>query len=196
VRRPGVVLAVFVVALLGFITLNSVSSEGPGSKGLPAGTKLPPFAMPLSTSACRGACDANIAIRTGQGSAGSRPACSVRGPTILNSCELAERGPFVLAFVFQPVRRCRDQVATLARVHARHPGVQVAIVAVRADAAKARSLGSALPVGYDHDGAVAQEYAVVVCPTITYVARGGRIVGSTAGPQDERTVEAWIRRIA
>jgi hypothetical protein len=37
---------------------------------------------------------------------------------------------------------------------------------------------------------------VVVCPTITYVARGGRIVGSTVGPQDERAVESWVRRIA
>jgi hypothetical protein len=196
VKRPGIVLAVFIVALLGFITLNSVSHEGPGSKGLPAGAKLPPFAMPLSTSACRGACDANVATRAGQGSAGARPACAVRGPQILNSCELAERGPFVLAFVFQPVRACREQVSTLARVHARHPDVQFAVVAVRADAAKARSLGSSLPVGYDHDGAVANEYAVVVCPTITYVARGGRIVGSTVGPQDERAVESWVRRIA
>jgi hypothetical protein len=196
VKRPGIVLAVFVVALLGFITLNSVSSKGPGSKGLPEGTKTPPFAVPLSTSACRGACDANVALRAGQGAAGARPACSVRGPQILNSCQLAERGPFVLAFVFVPVRECRDQIAPLARVHARHPDVPVAIVAVRADGAKARSLDSPLPVGYDHDGAVANEYAVVVCPTITYVARGGRVAGSTVGSQDERAIESWIRRIA
>jgi hypothetical protein len=195
VKRPGIVLAVFVVALLGFITLNSVSHEGPGSKGLPAGAKLPPFAMPLSTSACRGACDANVAVHAGQGSAGARPACSVRGPQILNSCELAERGPFVLAFVFAPVRQCREQIATLARVQARHRGVRFAVVAVRADAAKARSLGSALPVGYDHDGAVANEYAVVVCPTITYVARGGRVAGSTVGPRSEEDVESRVERL-
>ena len=55
--------------------------------------------------------------------------------------------------------------------------------------------GSNLPVGYDHDGAVANEYAVVVCPTITYVAprrprrrldgrpavrSGDRVVGASA----------------
>ena len=195
-KRPGVLLAVFVVALLGFITLNSVSSKGPGSKGLPADAPLPPFAMPLSTSSCRGACDANVATGADQGSAGARPACSVRGPHVLNSCALAERGPFVLAFVFVPVRRCRDQVATLARAQARHPEVRFAVVAVRADAAKARSLGRALPVGYDHDGAVANEYGVVVCPTITYVARGGRVVGSTVGPQGDAAIESWVRRIA
>ena len=61
---------------------------------------------------------------------------------------------------------------------------------MRADAARARALRSSLPVGYDHDGAVANEYAVVVCPTITYVARGGRSPGSTVGPLDEAALEA------
>ena len=64
---------------------------------------------------------------------------------------------------------------------------------MRADAAQARALGSNLPVGYDHDGAVANEYAVVVCPTITYVARGGRVAGSTVGPLAEAAIEAWVR---
>ena len=64
--------------------------------------------MPLSTSPCRGRCDANVATEAGQGAAGAKPACAVRGPDVLNSCELAEGGPFVLAFVFEPVARCRD----------------------------------------------------------------------------------------
>jgi hypothetical protein len=46
-RRPGVLLAIFVVALLGFITLNSVRSDSPGSTGLAAGATPAPFAMPL-----------------------------------------------------------------------------------------------------------------------------------------------------
>ena len=98
---------------------------------------------------------------------------------MLNSCELAEGGPFVLAFVFEPVARCREQLPVLERVAARHPEVKFRIVAVRADAASARALRSTLPVGYDHDGAVANEYAVVVCPTITYVRSGGKVAGST-----------------
>ena len=60
-KRPGVLLAVFVVALLGFITLNSVRTDSSGSAGLAAGAPLPPFAMPLSTYPCRGRCDANVA---------------------------------------------------------------------------------------------------------------------------------------
>ena len=114
-KRPGLLLAVFIVALLGWITLNSVATETAGSDGLQAGDALPPFAMPLSTSSCRGRCDANVATKAGQGAAGAKPACPVRGPDVLNSCELAEGGPFVLAFVFNPVARCRAQVPLLER---------------------------------------------------------------------------------
>jgi hypothetical protein len=194
-KRPGMVLAVFVAALLGWITFNSVATETAGSEGLQAGDALPPFAMPLSTSSCRGRCDANVATRADQGAAGARPACDVRGPDVLNVCELREGGPFVLAFVFQPVARSRDQIPVLERVAARHREVAFRIVAVRADAATARSLGSSLPVGYDHDGAVANEYAVVVCPTITYVRIGGKVAGSTVGPLGEDAIERWVRRI-
>jgi hypothetical protein len=193
--RPGLLLAVFAVAVLGWIALNSAATETAGSQGLQAGDALPPFALPLSTSACRGRCDANVATEAGQGAAGAKPACAVRGKDVLNSCELAEGGPFVLAFVFEPVARCRAQVPVLERVAARHPEVKFRIVAVRADAATARALGSDLPAGYDHDGAVANEYAVVVCPTITYVRRGGQVAGSTVGPLDERALENWVARI-
>jgi hypothetical protein len=187
-------IAVFVGALLTWITFNTIATESKGSRGLQEGDDLPPVAMPLATSSCRGRCDANVATEAGQGPAGARPACEVRGRGILNTCELAEGGPFVLAFVFHPVERCVDQLGALERVAARHRDVEFRIVAVRADAAQARSLRSNLPVAYDHDGAVANEYAVVVCPTITYVAPGGRVVGSTVGPQTEAEIQTWVRR--
>ncbi len=117
------------VALLGWVTLNTIRSDSPGSHGLPAGAKLPPFAMPLSSSTCRGRCDANVAVRAGQGAAGERPACSVRGPHVLNSCELAERGPVVLAL------------------------------------------------------------------TIVFARRGGTVMESTVGPQDEAALDARVRRL-
>jgi hypothetical protein len=194
-KRPGVLLAIFVVALLGWITFNSLATETAGSKGLQAGDALPPFALPLSTSACRGRCDANVATEAGQGAAGAKPACSVRGKDVLNSCELAEGGPFVLAFVFEPVERCRGQLPALERLVAKHPGVKVRVVAVRADAATARGLRATVPVGYDHDGAVANAYAVVVCPTITFVRAGGEVAGSTVGPQTDAALERWVGRI-
>ena len=183
------------VALLGWVTLNTVTGDTPGSKGLPAGTKLPPFAIPLSSSNCRGRCDANVATHSGQGKAGPRPACEVRRPDVLNSCELAERGPVVLAFVFEPVRACRDQLGVLDRVRARHPDVAFAAIDVRADSASARKLahGRKLPVGYEHDAAVADEYAVVVCPTIVFARRGGVVMESTVKALDEAAVESRVR---
>jgi hypothetical protein len=158
---------------------------------------MPPFAMPLSSSSCRGPCDANVAVRAGQGAAGARPACSVRGPSVLNSCELAARGPVVLAFVFAPVRACRDQLTVLDRVRVRHPGVSFAAVDVRASGAAARSFARRwqLPIGYDHDAAVADEYGVVVCPTIVFARRGGRVLESTIGPQSEASIESRVRRL-
>jgi hypothetical protein len=192
-------LAVVVVAILGYITLNSLRTDSPGSRGLAAGATLPPFALPLSTSLCRDHCDANVATRPDQGSAGPRPACTVRGPDILNSCQLAEDGPSVLAFIFAPVARCREQLDVLDAVRAHHPAVYFAAVSVRAAGPATRKLVAAggwkLPVGYDRDGAVADEYAVVICPTITYTARGGRVAGSTVGPVDAAEVERWVSRI-
>jgi hypothetical protein len=193
------IVPLLLVALLGWVTLNTVTGDSPGSKGLPAGTKLPPFAMPLSSSSCRDRCDANVATRAGQGAAGPRPACSVRRADVLNSCRLAERGPLVLAFVFEPVRACRDQLDVLDRVRARHPGVAFAAIDVRADGASARRYARAggwkLPVAYDHDAAVADEYAVVVCPTIVFARRGGVVAESTVKALDEAAVEARVRRL-
>ena len=77
----------------------------------------------------------------------------------------------------------------LERVAARHRDVKFRIVAVRSDARTLVLCGANLPVGYDNDGAVANEYAVVVCPTITYVRAGGRVAGSTVGPLDEAALE-------
>ena len=51
------------------------------------------------------------------------------------------------------------------------------------------------PVAYDHDGAVANEYGVVVCPTITFVKQGGKVAGSTVGPQDASAIEQWVAKI-
>ena len=109
---------------------------------------------------------------------------------------VAERGPFVLAFMFHPVERCRAELPVLERVAASFPSVRFAVVAVRADAAAARGLKTSLPVGYDHDGAVANEYAVVVCPTLTFVAAGGKIAGSTVGALSESELSSWVRKIS
>jgi hypothetical protein len=192
--RSGWLVGVIGVVVLAYITLNTLRTESVGSRGPEAGTQLPPFAMPLAQS--RSDADANIATKPDSGPEGARPACTVRGPGILNVCELAERGPVVLAFMATRSRRCEDQVGVLDRVAPRFPGVGFAAVAVRGDHEALRRVvrerGWRLPVGYDHDGAVANLYGVAVCPLITFAARGGKVAGTELSFLDERALAARV----
>jgi len=151
------------------------------------GRELPAFAVPLAMSGLEG--DANVSDR----------ACDVRGPDVLNVCELADRGPLVLSFFAEPVERCDAQVDLIDRLRPRYPDVQFAAVAIRGDRddlrRRVRERGWELPVGYDHDGAVANAYAVAICPTITLAARGGKVSRTLLGVQDERALEAAVRAL-
>jgi hypothetical protein len=188
VKRPGVLVGVLVLGVMVYIVLNTLRTEGPGSRGVAAGEQLPPFAAPLALSDLDG--DANV----------SGKACSVRGEKILNVCELAERGAVVLAFFAEPSERCDDEVDTVDRLRRRYPDVQFAAVAIRGDRDKLRerirSQGWGLPVGWDRDGAVANAYAVAVCPAITLARRGGTVVETLLGSQTPAQLEAAIRELA
>jgi hypothetical protein len=192
--KGGWLVGVVGVVVLAYITLNTLRTESVGSRGLAAGARLPPFAMPLAASRSDG--DANIATRPDSGAEGARPACTVRGPEILNVCELAERGPVVLAFLVIRSRRCEEQVDVLDRIAPRHPGVRFAAVSVRGDHEQlrrtVRERGWRLPVGYDHDGAVANLYGVAVCPTVTFAARGGEVAGTAVEFLDERALATRV----
>jgi hypothetical protein len=192
--RGGWLVGLVGVVVLAYITLNTLRTEGAGSRGPAAGTRLPPFAMPLARS--RSDADANIAVRPDSGPEGARPACTVRGPGILNVCELAERGPLVLAFMATRSRRCEDQVDVLDRVAPRHPGVGFAAVSIRGDHDDLRRLVAErawrLPVGYDHDGAVANLYGVAVCPLVTFARRGGEVAGTELSFLDERALDERV----
>ena len=181
------VAGVLALAALAYITLNTIGTDAPGSRGVPEGEALPPFAVPLATSTLEG--DAQV---------DPGKACKVRGEDILNSCQLAERGPVVLAFFATRSRRCERQVDVLERVRRRFPDVQFAAVSVRGNRRDVRRLvrerGWGMPVGYDHDGAVSNAYAVAICPTITFARRGGKVDGTSFSLLNEaaltRRVEA------
>ena len=185
--RPAFIAGLVALAVIAYITFNSLSTEGPGSRGVPEGRDLPPFAVPLALSGLEG--DANVSER----------ACRVRGPDVLNVCELAERGPVVLAFFAEPSDRCDDEIDLLDRIRPRYPRVQFAAVAIRGDRddlrRRVRERGWRLPVGHDRDGAVANAYAVAVCPTITFAARGGEIQGTAFGSQTERELAAELEEL-
>jgi len=187
VRRPGVFVGVLAVAAIAYITFNSVRTEGPGSRGVAAGRDMPAFAVPLALSPLEG--DANV----------SPKACDVRGRDVLNVCELTERGPVVLAFFAEPAERCDDQIDVVDRVRSRFPDVQFAAVAIRGDRddlrRRVRERGWELPVGHDRDGAVANAYAVAICPTITLAERGGTVDRTLLGVQDERALVSAVRAL-
>jgi hypothetical protein len=201
-RAPGVrtgtwIAGVACVLALTYIVLNTLRTDAPGSKGLAPGERMPPFAMPLALTSGK-EFDADIATRIGQGGS-HRLACSVRGAGILNSCELAGRGPVVLAFFATGDRRCLRQVDVLDRLAPRFPGVSFAAVAIksrRAPAAAAvRRHDWRLPVGYDLDAAVTNLYAVAVCPLVTFARRGGVVAETTLGYQNEAAVARRVQAL-
>jgi AhpC/TSA family len=185
--KPGVFVGVLAVAAIAYISINSLRTEGPGSRGVAPGQELPAFAVPLALSRLDG--DANV----------SGKACDVRGPDVLNSCQLAERGPVVLAFFAEPSDRCDDQIDVVDRLRSRFPDVQFAAVAIRGDRDELRrrvgDRGWTLPVGYDHDGAVANAYAVAICPTITLADREGKVTRTLLGVQSEQALVAAVKEL-
>ena len=103
----------------------------------------------------------------------------------VRACEAVEDGPLVLGFLAARSRRCIDAVDALDDLRARFPDVAFAVVAIRGDRGDLRELvrdrGWVLPVAHDRDGAVANAYAVAVCPTVTFVRRGGEVEHTTLG---------------
>jgi hypothetical protein len=193
-------IAAAVIALvLIYVTINTLRTDSNGSRGVPIGQRIPPFAAPLALAdaKCSGGeeCDANVQTRARKG---IPAACDVHGPNVLNSCELTRR-PLVLAFLVAPSQKCIDQIDLLDRLRGRFPDVQFAAVAIRGDHGDLNAIirrhGWKLPVAYDHDGAIANAFAVAICPTITFARRGGEVVDTTLGTASEQEIVADIRSV-
>jgi thiol-disulfide isomerase/thioredoxin len=184
---------VLAVLILAYITFNTLRTDSPGSRGLEPGKQMPPFAMPLATSDLDA--DANVAERAGEGARNA--ACDVRGPGILNVCELYEQGPVALVFFAEPSGDCKRQVDVVDALAADFPQVRFAAVSVRGNREKVREAIRErrwdLPVGWDRDGAVTNAYAVGLCPTITFARRGGRVAGTALTFQDRRELARRLR---
>lgn len=192
--RYGWVIGVIFLAWIVYITLNTLRTDSPGSQGLADDRPLPPVAAPLVLSDLDG--DANVATRPDQGEAGNRPACEVRGRKILNTCELAERGPVVLAFYFaRSGAACRRHLDVMERVRRDFPGVGFAAFTVRGDRGELRDLvrerGWRFPVGHDRDGLVTNVYGVAGCPTTTLAYPGGIVMHTYVG--EGELTEARLR---
>jgi hypothetical protein len=171
----GRYVGLLALLILVLITINTVLTKPNGATGITPGRQLPPFAVPLATGSLNG--DANVATPTDLGAAGHRPACSVRGPQILNLCELYERGPVVLV-LFVDSGSCPAILGDLQSLAPSFPGVSFAGVAIKGDRAGLRALirkrGLTMPIGIDRDGALAALYKDASCPQVTFGYPGGR----------------------
>ncbi|MGI8556823.1 MAG: hypothetical protein ACR2ND_00695 [Solirubrobacteraceae bacterium] len=175
VRAVGVLGIMIVLA----ISVNTLFSTPKSSIGPDPGRPIPPFAVPLAAGTLSG--DANVATAAHQGSAGNLPACSVRGPQILNICQLYERGPVALALIVNDPQ-CDGVLATLHLALPSYPGLQAAAVVIRGSRAGARRLalspaGAGVQLGYDRDGALRAGFRLATCPQITFILPGGAVDG-------------------
>lgn len=193
--RYGWFLGIVVLLLLGYVTLNTARTGGGDARGLRRGERLPAFAAPLAASSLQG--DADVAKHANSGAAGRVAACRLRGPRILNVCQLAERGPVVLTFFFTRGAHCEPALDQLQAISRSFPGVQLAAVAVAGDRSAAvaaiRRNRWRFPVGYDSDGIVANLYKVAGCPQTTFATVGG-VVRETV--QGQRTAAQLRGRFA
>lgn len=175
-RYMGVLAA---VALVGIIAITLFGSKI-DVKGIAPGARIPPFAAPLALGSLHG--DVNVATHAGQGQAGDRPACSVRGAQVLNVCQLYEGAPLVLA-LFIDSASCNGVLRQLQTISAEFPQVRFAAVAIKGETAAVRSLvrseGLTFPVGLDRDGILVELYKLATCPQISFVYPGG-VVQSAA----------------
>jgi hypothetical protein len=171
-QRYAAVLAIVVVVAVTLYTLLFTTHKG--VVGIVPGRPIPPFAVPLAVGRLNG--DANVATHANDGQAGRRPACTVRGPEILNVCQLYEEGPVVLA-LFINAASCTQVLDNLQRLVPSFPGVRFAAVSIMGNRTRLRGLVASkrlsLPIGYDHDGVLVNLYGMVTCPQVTFVYPGG-----------------------
>jgi hypothetical protein len=174
--RYGGYAGLLALLILVLITINTIVTKPNGVKGIEPGSAVPPFAVPLASGSLSG--DADTATRPDEGAAGRVPACSERGPQILNICQLYEQGPVVLA-LFVDAGSCPAILGDLQTLSSSFPSVRFAAVALKGNHTAVRRLlrarGLTLPVGIDSDGALAALYKVATCPQVTFAYPGGAV---------------------
>jgi hypothetical protein len=195
--------AVIVIATIN--TLGGGDEETLGLDKLEARWPLPEFAVPRAESRLEG--DANVAqddCETSQTpcpeSARRKPACRIDAPGAIRVCDYFNR-PLVISFWFtRGGSYCVEQQDVVNRVDRRYGG-QVSFLSldVRDDRDTVRDLirrrGWRMPVGYDHDGAVAGLYRIGLCPTFAYVYPGGTLQGASVGELTAGQLETRVERL-
>ena len=155
-------------------------THGTSTTGVTAGHRLRWFAAPLATTDLQGAPNLH-------------PPCGAadHDPRALNLCLDAHRGPVVLSLFVLGAGGCERQVDALQTLATRfaRTSVQFAAVALNASHTATAKVVAAhhwtIPVAYDEDGRVGEQYGVVACPMVELARRGGlvaeRLIGNRWG---------------
>jgi peroxiredoxin len=187
--------AILLVVVLGLATLRHGTERG--ARGVPDGTIMPPFAAPSAASRLNK--DVDLATRPNEGGAGKHPACTLRGPEIVNGCALREAGPVVLAFFTSASEKCVAQIDAMQQVVGQLPGVEFVAIAIRGRHDDLRAMAArhrwSFPIGWDRDGGLSGAYHVQICPQMTFARRGGRVVDTTFGLIKPAELAAKVRRL-
>jgi peroxiredoxin len=195
----GWFIGVVAVLVMGAILINTLRTDSNGSAGPRKGSLAPPFAAPLVFSSFADDADVNVARKAGQGDAGSRPACSITDPGVLNSCRLHAHGPAVLVFTATRGSQCIHQLDVVERLRKRLSGVAFAAIAIRGSRDDLRKLtrrhGWSFPVAFDHDGVLANLYGIAVCPQLTFVRRDGRVADTAVGVVEAAELARRVRAL-
>jgi peroxiredoxin len=190
-RRYQWMIGAIGVAVILAIGAYLFATRGTSTTGVTAGHRLRWFAAPLASSDLQGA--ANL-----------HPPCTLAGhdPRALNLCLDARRGPVVLS-LFVLDGSCERQVSALQTLARRFAGrgVQFAAVALNAShaatAAAVRAHHWTIPVAYDVDGRVGEQYGVVACPMVELARRGGIVTDRLIGNRwaDATALEPRVRAL-
>lgn len=191
-------IGVVAVLLIAYVSVNTITTKGRGAHGLAPGTLAPPFAAPLATGDLPG--DVNIATKAGQDKAGHVPACSIHRADVLTGCDLWASTPAVLAFVAPRDEECSRQLDLLQERFGGRSDVKLAAISISRSRGDVRRLvsdhGWRFPVGFDNDGGLATVYGVVVCPSLTFIRRGGRVAAVSVGRISDRALIARVQALA
>jgi thiol-disulfide isomerase/thioredoxin len=205
-RRYSIVVGMIFLALVIVGLLNNLASRD-DVLGLDKETKqlpLPEFAVPVAASELEG--DANIAqddcesARVPCPRADRRtPACRVNGPDVIRVCDLFDR-PLVISFWFTRGGNCEAQQNVVSGVSQRYRGrVNFLSIDVRDGRDQVRDLirerDWKMPVGYDHDGALASIYRIGGCPTFVFAYPGGILERATIGELDAAALSRRVQQL-
>jgi hypothetical protein len=205
--RYSIVVGLLFLILVAVATLHTLNGGGGGATlGLdrfPARWPLPEFAVPVAAGGLEG--DANVAQDDCESAAvpcpqadRREPACRIATSGAIRVCDLFDR-PLVISFWFTKGGDCAEQQDTVDQAYRRYRGrVNFLSLDVRDSRETVQNLirqhGWTMPVGYDHDGAVASLYRIGGCPTFAFAYPGGTLESASIELTAEQ-LESRVRQL-